>query len=258
MRVIVTTGQKAAAELRERAAGYAAELGYAYIERGKLSLAKLRAAHNVDTIIIARKSGAVLYTASGELFFHLNMAQLRIKNLLTGAGDHMAAAMQLERGMKVLDCTLGLGTDSVMISYISGAAVTALESSPVVSLVIREGMKFFAAAEPEIRAALDRITICNADYNEYLKKLPDNSFDIVYIDPMFRRPVNESCHLVPLRSVADGRAVDRAVLDEAKRVAKCRVVIKETNHSGEFSRLGITKLIGGKYSSIAYGVIEGE
>lgn len=255
---MVTTVQKADTMLREQAIRYAAELGCAYIERGKLSLERICAEQAVDTLVVARRNGPAVYTIHGELFFHLNMAQLRIKNLLSGGLDHMAQAMQLTRGLRVLDCTLGLGTDAVMSSYISGVAVTALESSPVVSLVIREGMRLFSAQDAAVRAALDRIVIQTVDYNEYLPKLSDKSYDIVYLDPMFRRPVKESCHLLPLRPVADGRCITPQALAEAVRVARRRVVIKETKHSGEFERLGITKLSGGKYSSVAYGVIECE
>ena len=45
-------------------------------------------------------------------------------------------------------------------------------------------------------------------------------------------------------------------LVEALRVAKKRVVIKETKDSMEFKRLNISQIYGGKYSSVSYGVID--
>lgn len=256
MKIIVTTGQKSNADVQKRAEQYAKELGCLFIAREGHSIESLRAEYGASAIVVAKKSGVAVYTPGGELFFHLNMAQLRIKNLLAGITDSMAVAMGLKQGMMVLDCTLGMGTDSIMAAYITGNRVIALESSPVTSLIVREGLRFFKTENKKIMQALANIEVVNADYNEYLKHLPDNSFDIVYIDPMFRHPIKESSHLLPMRDVADKRAIKLETLQEAKRVARLRVVVKEGNHSSEFERLGINKFSGGKYSSIAYGVIE--
>ncbi|MGP1407976.1 MAG: class I SAM-dependent methyltransferase, partial [Selenomonas sp.] len=43
---------------------------------------------------------------------------------------------------------------------------------------------------------------------------------------------------------------------EACRVAKRRVVLKENSRSLEFARLGFSKIAGGKYSPVHYGVID--
>ena len=82
------------------------------------------------------------------------------------------------------------------------------------------------------------------------------SYDAVYFDPMFRRPVHESEGMNALRVLADARALTAEVIAEARRVARRRVVMKERQGSREFARLGFTDLAGGKYSRIAYGVME--
>ncbi|MPM32311.1 hypothetical protein SDC9_78873 [bioreactor metagenome] len=107
-----------------------------------------------------------------------------------------------------------------------------------------------------ITDSLRRIAVENADYNSSLAQYDDNSFDVVYFDPMFRRPVHESSNMMPLRCLADHRPLTVEAINEAKRVARRRVVIKETKDSSEFSRLGVDTVVGGKYSSVSYGIIQ--
>ena len=103
---------------------------------------------------------------------------------------------------------------------------------------------------------MDNITVINQDYLSFLKEQEDNSFDVIYFDPMFRHALIDSKSLNPLRQLADMRAVSHEALNEAKRVAKYRIVFKENSRSLEFSRLGFTKICGGKYAPIHYGVID--
>lgn len=256
MKIIVTTGQKCGAAEEKRARAYAAELRCEFVGRAKKPLDALKKLHCADVVVVADKNGVRAHDGGGELFFHLSMAQLRLKNIQGGKADNMVAAMSLTSGMTVLDCTLGMGTDAVVASFVSQKNVTAVESSPLISLIVREGMKFFRAEDEKIAAALKKITVVNADYAKFLKGLPDKSYDVVYLDPMFRRPIKESCHLLPLRELADMRPIAPSSIKEAVRVARRRVVVKEINGSAEFWRLGIKNITGGKYSSVAYGVVE--
>jgi 16S rRNA G966 N2-methylase RsmD len=98
--------------------------------------------------------------------------------------------------------------------------------------------------------------VTNRDYYSYLKTLGAKSFDVVYFDPMFRQPIDSSSNLKPIRYLADNRPLTLEALSYARIVARERVVIKETHGSGEFKRLGIDTIVGGKYSSISYGVID--
>ena len=101
-----------------------------------------------------------------------------------------------------------------------------------------------------------RISVVNEDYLDYLRQQPDNSVDVVYFDPMFRKPLTASSSISPLRGVADHRPLSEDAVVEAFRVARLRVVMKEASGSGEFARLGFHSLVGGKYSKVHYGVIE--
>jgi hypothetical protein len=258
VKVIVTTIHKPTPAAGEYAGAMAARLGAPLVERDSRSLAALLAAHGADTVLVAAKDGPVVHTPDGEYFFHLNMAELRINNLKDGNPDHMVAAMSLEPGMSVLDCTLGLATDAIVASYVAGekGRVVGLESSPVVAAVAAHGLAAFTCDRPEINAALRRIIVVNADCGDYLATLPAGSFDVVYFDPMFRVPVKTSSSLRPLRHLADPRPLSPAAVAAACRVARRRVVMKEARGSGEFARLGFAAVVGGKYSSVHYGVME--
>ena len=258
---IVTTvrrGQKYTEANRTLAARTAAALGIPNVPRGSDSLEELRAAYGVDAALVARRGLLTLVTAEGELFFHPGMAHLRIKNLLLGHGDHLVTALGLVEGMHVLDCTLGTGADAIVESFAVGAqgTVTALEANPLIAAVIADGLAHATGDNYDMHAAMRRITVHHADALTFLRAQADGSCDVVYFDPMFRRPLHESAGMNALRMLADSRALTAETIAEARRVARRRVVMKERQGSKEFARLGFTHLTGGKYSRIAYGVME--
>jgi hypothetical protein len=242
----------------EQAKEIAAFLQLPYVKRNRRSLNTLRRLYQTETLIVAADSGPKINSPDGELFFHIGMAALRIKNIRDGKPDHMAAAMGLNQGMSVLDCTLGLGTDAIVASMLTGGrgTVIGLEASSLIAFITGWGLAKLSTDSNEITSAMRRITVLSADYRQYLSALPDNYVDIVYFDPMFRRPVHSSSGIRPLRDFADTSCLTEADLRQACRVAKQRVVVKETHGSPEFERLGITTLVGGRYSSIQYGVVE--
>ena len=258
---IVTTvrrGQKYTEANRTLAARTAATLGIPNVPRGNDSLAELRAAYGVDAALVARRGLLTLVTAKGELFFHPGMSHLRIKNLLLGHGDHLVTALGLVEGMHVLDCTLGTGADAIVESFAVGAQgmVTALEANPLIAAVIADGLAHATGDNYEMHAAMRRITVHHADALTFLRATETDSCDVVYFDPMFRRPLHESAGMNALRVLADSRALTGETIAEACRVARLRVVMKERRGSKEFERLGFTHITGGKYSRIAYGVME--
>lgn len=257
-KVIVTTGRKSSAQSIEMARQAAEILHCQFIERQQESVEKLKEITGAEAVLVAKKQQYILHTEQGELFFHPSMAHLRVKNLRLGIKDHLVEAMGLQAGMSVLDCTMGMGADSIVASYVvtDAGRVVSLEVSPVIAFVISYGMKNLTAENYAIHEAMRRIEVVNTDYLSYLKKQADKSFDIVYFDPMFRYPIKSSSHLKPLRTVSDHSAVPAEAIIEAKRVARKRVVLKENSRSLEFSRLGFLTIDGGKYSRVAYGYID--
>ena len=254
---IVTTGHKMNTASQTLAKETADRLGLPFVVRGNSSVEALMEQYEVPAVMVAKKQALTLVTSGGELFFHSSMAHLRIKNLRMGKKDNMLEAMGLEAGMRVLDCTLGFGADALVASYAAGAEgkVTGLESSPLIAAVVGYGMQHLMAENYDIHEAMRRITVYNRNYLDYLKQQPAGSVDIVYFDPMFRHPLRASTNLDPLRSVANPSPVSEEAVEEACRVARYRVVLKENSRSLEFARLGFTHVMGGRYSRVHYGVM---
>ncbi|MBQ8682250.1 MAG: class I SAM-dependent methyltransferase [Selenomonadales bacterium] len=257
---VVTTSAKGEAEKEAEARALASALGAPYVPRNKMPMAHLKEVCGTDTVVLVTREGIEADTERGRCFFHLSMAQLRTQNIDRGTSDHMAEAMGLTEGMSVLDCTMGLASDAVVASYIVGAKgkVVGIEKSPVVHLIVSRGIEDFTSDDERLMQAVKRVQATEQDALDYLRKAEDGSFDVVYFDPMFRAPVHTSANFKPMRSIVETDAVSAEMVTEALRVARRRVVLKETRDSDEFARLGFTKRYGGKYSRIQYGVIEKE
>jgi hypothetical protein len=218
----------------------------------------LKEIYGIENILLVRNNFPVIVTNDGELFFHPNTAHLRIKNLRQGEGDRLIDAAKIKNGDRILDCTLGLGSDAIVESFAVGGAgkVTALEINPVLAEVVRYGMKNFSDDTPPVIEAMRRVEVVTANYFDYLKICAENSFDVVYFDPMFRHGINKSSGINPIRPLADNRPLEIDSVREACRIARRCVVMKENSRSTEFARLGFKIADGGKYSSISFGVIE--
>ena len=117
-------------------------------------------------------------------------------------------------------------------------------------------MKLYNSQISWLDEAIKRIEVVNSEHYNFLRNLPDNSYDIVYFDPMFRKPLLKSQPILPLRSLANKQPLNKAAVEEACRVARKRVVIKELAAGNEFERLGFKPIIRSKHRKIAFGVIE--
>ena len=256
--IIFTTGRKKQDKSVDLAENLSLRLNVPFIERQNLSVHKLAELNNVKYVFVVKNNLLRLVTRNDEIFFHPSLAHLRIKNLLNGKGDRLIEAMGLQRNMNVLDCTLGLGTDSIVESFIVGneGSVTALEVSPYLAAVVEYGLKNFVDDNVNVINAMRRIKVININYLDFLKNAPDKSFDVIYFDPMFRHSLERSSSLNSIREVADNSALNFETIKEAKRIAKFKIVLKENSKSTEFSRLGFERICGGKYSPIHYGVID--
>ena len=78
---------------------------------------------------------------------------------------------------------------------------------------------------------------------------------MVYFDPLFGEPVEASSGMQPLRPLADSQPLADETICEARRVARCCVVIKERRDAALWSDLSVHEVVGGKSSSIAYGIL---
>ena len=256
----VTVGLKGGPALHDQAVRWARELDLPYLKRRGRSLESLRREAGVTAVLVATARGPQVDSDEGTLRYHPCMAVLRTQEIVRGHGDHFASACALGPGSRILDCTLGMGADAIVESFGAGETgeVIAIEKNPVVAALIAHGMKTDEGEHPTTVAAMRRVRVVCADYLDFLRGQPDNSFDAVYFDPMFRHPFTESAGIHPLRFLADPLPVSSEAIQEARRVARHRVVLKESSKSEEFARLGFTEFEGGKYSNVRYGVMRME
>jgi len=257
MKFIITTPQSINS-VSETMAQFVNESQFEYVPRLKCSLNKIADEHNADGIIVWETTGPILYIKDEKLFFHPSMAKCRIAAYRKmNQTDIMIRACQLERGDSFLDCTLGMGADSIVASYFSETGnITGLESQAVIAQVMTWGMKMYNGQMPWLNKAIKHIEIIYCDHKMYLGQQQDRSYDIVYFDPMFTQPILHSQPISPLRKLANHDPLDNTVIEEACRIAKKRVVLKTRAADGEIERLGFKRVIGSKHNPIAYGVIE--
>ncbi|MBP2118586.1 class I SAM-dependent methyltransferase [Cohnella lubricantis] len=255
----MTTIERPDEETVRYAMRIAEELGCAYAPRRRDTIRGLMRAkpEAADGVLAAGPEG-LKFSQRDEppLFYHPSMAFIRAKRLREGGYDAMAHAAGAKPGDAVLDCTAGLGSDALVFSVAVGAEgrVTALEASPLLHLIVREGMRTYQTELPDINEAMRRIQHIKAEHLAYLRSLPDKSYDIVYFDPMFTKPVMASASLMPLRTVAEDSALTQEAVMEARRVARRAVMLKDHRDSKEFERLGFIRPRR-TANAVAYGVI---
>lgn len=258
-RFVVTTALKQTPEMERRAKEIAAELGCVYVERNDQPVKALLEIRSVSGLLVTH-TGKLSYVSDGgdEFFFHPGLAGLRIEQINNGQTDRMIEAMALLPGDSVLDCTLGLGADAIVAAYVAGAAglVVGLESSLPLAYLVKTGLSSYISKDQMLAESMRRVRATWADHLEYLSGLAAGSFDVVYFDPMFRRPRLQSPAINSLRILADPAPVTDLAIDLAVRIARKRVVLKERRGSSEFERLGFTGILGGRYAPIRYGVID--
>ncbi len=257
-RTIVTTSHQPDDESLARAGQAARALGAVLAARERLSLARLREKYRAENILVATREEIKLHTPRGECFFHPGLSIQRIKAVRRGGPDHMVAAMGLHAGDSVLDCTLGLGADAIVAAFVTGPAgrVVGVEASPELAYLVKTGFLTYRAGPQFLREVMSRIEVLCGDCEQYLAGQPDNSFDLVYFDPMFRFAREKSSSMNPLRGIVKPEPLNCRMIAEGLRVARRRVVMKENTFSQEFARLGFSKAGGGQYSPVAFGVID--
>jgi hypothetical protein len=244
--------------LRSRLEWYGEQKGIVLVDRTEESL---------PTLKISRKRTSVLWLGE-ELFFHPSMALLRLLNVLRGGGDRFLQATALETGDTCIDGTMGTAADALMAAWRVGESgkVQALEASPLIAALTKEGLKDLTRSMPartrglkeeawkQLSLAAERIEVLVCDHLEHLRTLENKSLDVVCFDPMFRRTRDQSAAFRPLKPWIADSPLSLDAVREARRTAR-RVVLKERAGSSEFGRLGFEPQPGGRYSPVAFGVI---
>ena len=255
----VTTIRSPESDLLQQAKTWAKELHLPFVPRPLHgSMEDFLAKKGLKAVLIASHLGPQVMTEEGLLRYHPNMGVPRIRTLKRGGSDHLVTACGLKSGMRFLDCTLGLAADSVVASFVTGPTgkVVGREASPVLYKLVSQGLRDYAIDDPDITAALHRIQPRLGKAEELLPTFPADSFDVVYFDPMFRRPIGNSSSMQPLRPATYHKPLDRSMVQAALRLAPT-VVVKE-REDDLLRSLGATEVLGGKYSKVRYGVIHRE
>ncbi len=150
-----------------------------------------------------------------------------------GKGQMIAKAVGVKAGVypQVLDLTAGLGRDGFVLASL-GCRVILVERSPVVALLLEDGLKRARsqAEAPALVKTLERIELIQTEGRNYLAKLQDQQLpDVIYLDPMF--PERDKSALVKKEMRAFhqlvGRDEDAAeLLGKALEKARYRVLVK--------------------------------
>ena len=242
--------------LNDTARSLSSELQIPFLERMNRSIPWLMHRYGLDCLLVEENGELLAHWSDGEtLRFHPGMAIHRIKQLKDGKVEMLTNIMELQPGAQILDCTMGMANDAVVLSFATGAdgVVTALESSPLIYAVTSYGLQHWPTNSQPMKQAMKRIqTIC-CDYRAYLQNLAPDCYDFLYFDPMFERPVLQSAGIAPLRRSANYAPLTQEILTLAKKIARQKVVVR--HRVGTLRSLQFDSIMGGKYSSLAYGIL---
>ncbi|PEZ01075.1 protein-L-IsoD(D-D) O-methyltransferase [Bacillus sp. AFS018417] len=256
--MIVTTAGRTNKEMTAYAEKIAADLQCSFFARNDHPIYELHDQYKQDVLVTGKNRLAIFPQGTEEsFFFHPNSAMFRVKRLMRGEHDPFLQAAQLEEGMEVLDCTLGMASDSIVASYAVGEAgqVTGLEGNRYMAYLIEKGLKQWNAGVTEINEAMQRITVNHTEHLAFLQQCAENCYDVVYLDPMFEETVLESDGIRGLKHFALYNDITDETIEEAKRVARKRVVLKDHFRSTRFKKHNFF-VYKRKSSKFHFGVIE--
>lgn len=244
-RVVISTAGRPDVLSQSRATAAKQALGYEVIPRNKRSVETLMATYESD-VLIAGKERYELYrrSMSEPFFFHPDTAAFRLKRLMKGEKDPLVEACQLSPGNSFLDCTLGLATDSIVASFAVGVSgeVKGIEADPDVAFITAAGLAQFEPKFQELQDSMRRISVLQGSAISVLSKLPDHSWDVIYLDPMFTHTIVESTSFAPLKQAGVQGGLTEEWITEAIRVASRRVVVKAHFRDRVFEKFDFTRI----------------
>jgi hypothetical protein len=119
----------------------------------------------------------------------------------------------------LFDCTMGLAHDTVHLATVLPALrIEGSEKSPLLHALLEDGLVRLGVSA--------RVSVACGDALDALRARADHSVDVVMLDPMMSRPKRATPPFEALRAVAWPERASPALLTEAARVARRRVVLK--------------------------------
>jgi ubiquinone/menaquinone biosynthesis C-methylase UbiE len=256
--MIITTAGRTDEEMIIKAEQTAVILGATYIPRKKRSVSAIMQCENDDCLVVG-KNRLELYP-NGEqepFFFHPNSSMFRVKRLLKGEKDPFVEATRLEKGMSILDCTLGLASDSIVASFKVGSTgkVIGIEANPYLAYIVSQGLEAWDSGLDAMNRAMRKISVVQKNSLEVLQEFADNSIDCVYFDPMFEESILESDGIKGLARFASREGLSAEIVSHAQRVARKRVILKDHYLSPRFNQFNFNVNVR-KTAKFHFGVIE--
>jgi 16S rRNA (guanine1516-N2)-methyltransferase len=231
--MLVTTSDRATAVTRARALALGALPGLRHVDRASWD-------RHTPALVVSRPGLRI--GAGGRLFrWHPGLLHTRLE---AGWSHPLVRAAGLRRGDRVLDSSLGLGTDAAFLSRLTGRTVVAVEAVAGVALMTAEGLA---------RAGED-VAVVHADGTTFLAGLPEGAVDVVQGDPMFPPGGGRTDSLAGLRLVARQAPMDRDWLVQARRVARRCVVMRDVHDGDLLERLGCPEILALRKGRPRYGV----
>ncbi len=170
----------------------------------------------------------------GPLFVDFASSQHDYRRHTSGIKQDVAKAVGCKSQYRpsVLDVTAGLGGDAFVLASLM-CHVTLLERSIPVYALLEDGVKRASCASDEVSSIVGDYMhlLKRQDALAFLEKNVDQSFDVVYLDPMFperkksakvKKAMQYFHHLVG----HDDKQKNASLMMAATKLAKKRVVVK--------------------------------
>ncbi|MDN7241038.1 class I SAM-dependent methyltransferase [Planococcus sp. N028] len=255
MKTVVTTAYRPTEATEKKAQQISIDLSISFAERNKRSVEKMHEAWAADVLVAAKERLEFYPLGKTEpFFFHPNSSAFRTKRPLEK--DPLIEVSGLQAGDVFVDCTLGMASDAIVASQHVGpdGRVIGCESHRAIAYVIGQGLATYDKM-PHLTAAMKRIQVVNEEAVDYLASLPDNSVDVVYMDPMFTEEILEASNFTPLRAAAHTGQPSAQWIEQAVRTARKSVVLKAHYKSSDFEEFGFKRRLRPN-TKFHYGVID--
>jgi hypothetical protein len=192
--------------------------------------------HRFATAVVERKAFDIMFLATGATHLYVvgrAREEVRARDGACFVQEGLLAT-KLHEGTNhpfvralgpctsLVDCTLGLANDALHAATVLRCTVLGVEGSPIIHALLEEGLPRLSRSHP---AAL-RVDLIHGDAVEVLRGLADRSHDVVFLDPMMSHPGRSAPSFEVLRAFAVPEPASPALLRDAARVARSRVVLK--------------------------------
>jgi len=150
----------------------------------------------------------------------------------TGQAVAKAVGLKQKKQLTILDATAGTATDAFVLAAL-GCQMTLVERHPVVAALLEDALQR-AQAEPDVYEITHRMKLHQGSSLTFMQDCLENSFDVVYLDPMFPHSGKKAQVKKSMQYFRDmvGKDEDaNELLIPALKLATYRVVVKRPRKS---------------------------